>query len=150
MSLWQQMKALFVTPASMNLRSIPSKLTNASVKSPMECESPPVDPDTSQTVIQGLSQIRPCAQSIRCIYCHDVWTKGIRCDCGAVYHNECAGVICATLGCGRKLCQPINIKYPIGINYPINIEYGPIPKNVIDRLNNFTINPTYESLKDIL
>lgn len=158
MSLWQRMKNLFVTPASTNLHNIPLRSISADALSPMECESPLVDQVTSRTVIQGLSQINPCVQStaLKCIYCHDIWTKGIRCDCGAVYHDECAGNICETLGCGRELRRTTKKQKDLLFRRPLSkptIEYlkhGPIPPSVVKRLNDFILRPTYGSLKDII
>lgn len=167
MSLWQRMKALFVTPVSTNPQNIHLKSTNVDALLNMECENPQqeqtlMDLDTSQTVIKGLSQINPCAHYtmiLKCIYCHDVWTKGIRCDCGAVYHDECAGITCETLGCRRELQRVTRKQKNLLFRRPLpersgpsieDLKVGPIPQNVVDRLNNFILRPTYGSLKDLL
>ena len=163
MSLWQRMKALFVTPASTNLQSIPLRLTNANAKSPMECDNPQqaqtqTDQDTSLMRIQGLSPIVQSVRStLKCIYCHDLWITGITCSCGAVYHDECAEIRCGTLGCGHELRRITKKQKDLLFRRPLpeqprpTIEDpGPIPQNVINRLNDFILRPTYSSLKDIL
>ena len=36
---------------------------------------------------------------MRCVYCHDTWTDGYTCSCGAVYHTDCMEFVCVTIGC---------------------------------------------------
>ena len=129
LSLWKSMTWLWPKKnlSSAMLASQPHPLKknqSVDVSYCTVCANPPQGPtlmgqDISLMPIQVLS---PTPRNVRCIMCHDEWSEGIECSCGAVYHKECAGDICGTLGCNRMLNKAAKNYVRVTSNYPNYIE----------------------------